>query len=91
MLLTNHINNVACINKKSPNCWYCRAKVQWLHYITMQLTELIIISFDFAAKEIQLINHCFTKKYPGPRGFLSFFIGKFCDANRFLGNEKIEF
>ena len=22
--------------------------------------------------------------YPGPRGFLLFFIGKFCDANRFL-------
>ena len=22
------------------------------------------------------------KKYPGPRGFLSFFLGKFCDANR---------
>ena len=21
--------------------------------------------------------------YPGPRGFLLFFIGKFCDANRF--------
>ena len=24
------------------------------------------------------------KKYPGPRGFLLLFIGKFCDANRFL-------
>ena len=48
MLLTNHMNNVACMNKKSPNCWYCRAKVQWLHYITMQLTELNSISFDFA-------------------------------------------
>ena len=23
-------------------------------------------------------------RYPGPRGFLLFFIGKFCDANRFL-------
>ena len=22
--------------------------------------------------------------YPGPRGFLLFFIGKFCDANRFF-------
>ena len=22
--------------------------------------------------------------YPGPRGFLLFFVGKFCDANRFL-------
>ena len=25
-----------------------------------------------------------VKGYPGPRGFLLFFIGKFCDANRFL-------
>ena len=24
------------------------------------------------------------KDYPGPRGFLLFFIGKFCDVNRFL-------
>ena len=24
------------------------------------------------------------EQYPGPRGFLLFFIGKFCDANRFL-------
>ena len=24
------------------------------------------------------------KVYPGPRGFLLFFFGKFCDANRFL-------
>ena len=25
-----------------------------------------------------------VNSYPGPRGFLLFFIGKFCDANRFL-------
>ena len=34
--------------------------------------------------DLKFLFFCPPKPYPGPRGFLLFFIGKFCDANRFL-------
>ena len=46
------------------------------------------LSFDFLALMRFHDLWCHVawrlKFYPGPRGFLLFFIGKFCDANRFL-------
>ena len=39
---------------------------------------------EFRSQAISPLNYVSEKFYPGPRGFLLFFIGKFCDANRFL-------
>ena len=37
-----------------------------------------------SCQQVVMMNKVLLKVYPGPRGFLLFFIGKFCDANRFL-------
>ena len=43
---------------------------------------------EILIKEVNVAAPIFLKGtqvyYPGPRGFLLFFIGTFCDANRFL-------
>ena len=43
---------------------------------------------EIPIKEVNVAAPIFLKGtqvyYPGPRGFLLFFIGTFCDANRFL-------
>ena len=40
--------------------------------------------------KVDAIYQKLITRYPGPRGFLLFFLGKFCDANRFFyGHEAL--
>ena len=55
----------------------------WLFCLIRKLYE-VHLKKDYSAKNRSQYN----ADYPGPRGFLLFFIGKFCDANRSLNKKR---
>lgn len=58
MIIPNYPQKENRLHKqKDPNRWCCVAKVQWLHYIAMQL-----LTFRYTAARILLKNHSFNSK-----------------------------
>ena len=53
-------------------------------YKRFPLSEVRHFSLPRTARKGDHINKVPVFHYPGPRGLLLFFIGKFCDANRFF-------
>ena len=49
-----------------------------------QLGELVQYGHCICLKWDESFHPIQSNRYPGPRGFLLFFIGKFCDVNRFF-------
>ena len=62
-------------------CWQILTHpcLSFVHVVAIH--RLFCITIYLKIQSVWFYKH--SLRYPGPRGFLLFFLGKFCDANRF--------